>query len=148
MALLVAYLQQIDEQAAPIPMITQAEDAILLGGVVVDDKHAGYNGSGFADYPGNTGSGVKIQWQVTVAGSTQYELSVRYAHGGGSNRPLDLVVNGVTLQSMDFPSTGAWTNWQSVSVSGITLSAGINTLELVANNSVGANIDQMTLQLP
>jgi hypothetical protein len=89
---------------------------------------------------------VKIQWQVTMTASAQYELSVRYANGGASSRPLDLVVNGVTVRSMNFPGTGAWTNWQSVNVSGIALSAGSNTLELVANKSVGANIDTMALR--
>ncbi len=147
MDLLVAYLQQIDDTAASNTMRVEAEDASLLGGVVIDSKHAGYSGRGFADYPGNTGSNVKLRWQVTVTGSAQYQLIVRYANGGGAGRPLDLVVNGLRLKSVNFPATGAWNSWQSVSVGGIALAAGRNTLELVASSSVGANIDQMTLQL-
>ncbi len=124
----------------------QAEDATLSGGVVEASNHAGYNGSGFADYPWGTGSGVKVTWSFNVPVSGSYDVVVRYANGSSSARPLNLYVNGSQVQTMNFTSTGSWTNYATVTAAGVSLNAGSNTLELVANaGSLGPNIDEMSV---
>lgn len=133
----------------PQPATTEheAEDGTLGGGVVVATNHAGYSGTGFVDYPGHTGTDVKVSWQVTPNVGGVYNLTFRYANGSGStpNRPLTLRVNGVTIQSVTFPNTGDWTTWQTVTVSGVTLNSGANTIEMVADTVIGPNLDKMTV---
>lgn len=123
----------------------QAEDATMLGGVVAATDHAGYFGSGFADYPASTGSGVKIKWQIQRKRAGQSDLEIRYANGSSANRPMQLVVNGTTLKAVDFPPSGSWPNWQAITISNVALVAGSNTVELVARNGIGPNIDQLTM---
>ncbi|HEV7301275.1 MAG TPA: hypothetical protein VGN72_18065, partial [Tepidisphaeraceae bacterium] len=49
-----------DDPAAPV--VLQAEDATLGGGTAKSSQHAGYTGSGYADF---AGSGSSAQWTVT-----------------------------------------------------------------------------------
>lgn len=143
---LVAYLLQLDDTASLPPGGTtrlEAEDATLSGGVLVDNLHAGYSGTGFADYPQTTGSNVKVSWTFVVEQSGEYRLDFGYANGGGSARPLTLVINGSTVQSLNFGPTGDWPIWGTESVVDFNLSAGSNTVELVADSNLGPNVDYL-----
>ena len=126
------------------PQEFEAEDGTLSGGVVVDNQHAGYSGTGFADYPGTTGPNEKVTWQVNVSSSSNYTFDFRYANGS-STRSLHLKVNGTEVQVVSFPGTGAWTTYQTVTVSGVALNAGNNTIEMVAETAIGPNLDKMTV---
>ena len=127
--------------ATPLPGGCQyeAENAILSG-PSIKNNHSGYSGSGFADYPGSSGSNVFIEWNVNVSSAGDYSLSFDYALSGG-NRPLELKVNGnVANSSLAFSSTGGWSKWKSSSQT-VTLNAGNNTIRLTAKNNQGPNVD-------
>jgi hypothetical protein len=147
----VAYLNQIDqsEVAGPPPFTTtqQAETAVLGGGVVVASNNAGYNGTGFADYPATTGSTVRVTWTVNAPTAGAHTVSFRYANGGGANRPLRIVVNGVNGALLNFAATASWTTW-TAQTSSITLNAGNNTIALVAETAAGPNLDEVTVSKP
>lgn len=129
--------------------IYEAESATYAGGVLTQNEHKGYTGSGYADFPGTHGSEVYIQWTVNLLTSNTVHASFRYANGGGADRPLHLVVNGGAAHTLSFPATASWSNYVSVVRSNIALQAGTNTILLRAGaGSVGANIDSMTLQFP
>eukprot|EP00329_Picozoa_sp_Boothbay-MS584-11_P006538 56672_4 len=66
--------------------------ASLSGGAYVTSEHAGYYGAGFVDITTPTD---EITWTVTGCTAGTHTVSIGYALGGG-NRPLDVVVNGVT----------------------------------------------------
>ena len=59
--------------------------------------HAGYTGSGFADYQGN-GTGY-VEWTVNVPTAGTYNLNIRYGNGGTADRPMSIQVNGTTVVS-------------------------------------------------
>ena len=125
----------------------EAESAALTGGVATVSANGGYSGTGYADFPGGTGSGVAVTWTVTSAAATHAYLSFRYANGGGANRPLNLVVNGGSPVTLPFPSLGGWGTYvdQATAIP-YPLPAGESTITLVANSgSVGGNIDRMDL---
>jgi hypothetical protein len=123
----------------------QAEDGTYSGGVNTDARHDGYNGTGFADYPGGQGRDVNITWQVEVPEAGQYDFIFRYALGS-SDRPLNLYVNGERVGEVPFSGTGAWTSYLSVTLADISLEAGENTIELVADaGSPGPNVDAMRI---
>ena len=50
--------------------------------------HAGYTGSGFADYQGN-GTGY-VEWTVNVPTAGTYSLNIRYGNGGTADRPMSI----------------------------------------------------------
>ena len=57
--------------------------------------HAGYTGTGFADYQGNaTGY---VEWTVNVPAAGTYALNIRYGNGGTGDRPMAIAVNGTTV---------------------------------------------------
>jgi hypothetical protein len=119
----------------------EAETALLGGGVVTSTLHAGYTGSGFADYAGN-GTGF-VEWTVNVSTAGTYNLNIRYANGGTGDRPMSIQVNGTTvLPSLSFPVTG-WTTW-TVRTQSVSLPAGsvrIRATELPN----GPNVDNLVV---
>lgn len=124
---------------------TEAEDAQRSGGVVVATDHPGYTGTGFADYPSNTGANVALRWTVTASAATTGSLTIRYASSNA--RPLHLVVNGGTPQFVDFPATLSFAVYGEVVVPDVAFQAGENTLELRASaGSAGPNVDSMTVR--
>jgi hypothetical protein len=119
----------------------EAETALLGGGVVTSTLHAGYTGTGFADYQGS-GTGF-VEWTVSVPTAGTYNLNVRYGNGGTGDRPMSIQVNGTTVvSSMSFPVTG-WTSW-TVRTQSVSLPAGsvrIRATELPN----GPNVDHLVV---
>ena len=103
----------------------------------------GYTGAGFAD--GDTGLGKTISWSIDVTTAGTYQLAWRYAFGGAAANTRDarLVVNGVALDdTVTFPYTTDWTNWQESAAVPVDLPAGPVFIQLQAVGPSGlANID-------
>jgi Uncharacterized conserved protein len=126
----------------------EAENATLAGGVTIAREHPGYSGGGYADYPAGTGSNVAIRWSLLSPAPGVYPLTIRYANGGTTNRPLHLVVNGGSPIVVNFPSTGDWPTYQEIVVPTVPLVAGLNNLELRASaGSAGPNIDYFVMTI-
>ncbi|WP_236676234.1 PQQ-dependent sugar dehydrogenase [Chryseolinea lacunae] len=130
-----------DGTVAPIQTL-EAESATLSGAKAVSD-HAGYTGTGFADY--QNASGDYVQWSASIPTAGSYTLKFRYALASGS-RPLAVNVNGVVVNaSLGFSSTGAWTTWSTVTIT-TNLNAGANTIRITAIGSSGPNVDNIAIQ--
>jgi hypothetical protein len=122
--------------------VLEAESAQLRG-AVVSRAVAGYTGTGFVDYLNATSD--YVQWSVNVPTAGAYSVGFRYANGSAADRPLELAVNGLVVQSrVALPVTGAWTNWRSASAL-VTLAAGANTVRLTAVGFSGPNVDSLTV---
>jgi hypothetical protein len=102
----------------------------------------GYTGSGYFDMGGNGSWG---QWNVNAPSAGTYNISFRFANGGGTNRSCFITVNGTNGSTQNFPSNGSWSNWQTATFTGISLNAGNNTIRLTANSANGGpNIDNLS----
>ena len=129
-----------------IAHVREAEAGQRNGGVVTSTGHSGYTGSGFVDFPDKQGAGVNVTWNITNSAKTTSKLMFRYANGGTANRPLNVRVNGGSPMLVNFPSTGSWTNWQTVTTGNVPINSGANTIVLSADaGAFGANIDQITV---
>lgn len=118
----------------------QAENGDLSSGSI-DNNQAGYTGSGFVNTNNNVGEWVTVVYTAPTA--DQYDISLRYANGS-SARAMDVKVNNVSVGQMSGASSGAWTNWQTETLSSVSLNAGSNTIRFVALNSGGnPNIDRI-----
>ncbi|MCH2548106.1 MAG: carbohydrate-binding protein, partial [Alphaproteobacteria bacterium] len=124
---------------AAYDMMFEAEDAVIVGGVVSDYRAGASNA--YVDYTNNTGD--YIEWTVSLDQAGDYNLAFQYALGASASRPLQLSING-ELQTglVDFSSTGGWDQWQSV-VETLALDAGNNVIRLEAAGKSGPNIDFM-----
>ncbi|MFI6318021.1 glycosyl hydrolase family 28 protein [Nonomuraea sp. NPDC050556] len=122
----------------------EAENAQITQGVV-ESNHAGYSGTGFVNYDNVSGSSVQFAVNVPAAGTAT--LAFRFANGTTTNRPMDIVVNDVVIAAAKpFNGTGAWTTWQTTTVSAQLL-AGANTIKATATTvNGGPNLDYLEVQ--
>jgi len=120
----------------------QAESAAATGAPVTT-TYVGYQGAGYRDYQQT--SGEKITFSVSVQTTGQHTLYVRYAHGGATNRPLRVEVDGVSaIASLAFEPTGSWTEWRLQSAT-LNLAAGSRQIALATTNASGPNIDAIAV---
>ena len=121
----------------------QAEDAFISQGTVASD-HAGYTGTGFVDYTNVTGSYVEFTVSAAAAGTSS--LTLRFANGTGTDRPMNISVNGtVAASGVSFPATGNWDTWVTRTLD-IPLAAGNNKIRATANTANGGpNLDKISI---
>jgi Fungal chitosanase of glycosyl hydrolase group 75/Carbohydrate binding module (family 35)/Carbohydrate binding module (family 6) len=119
----------------------QAEDAFISQGVV-ESNHTGYTGTGFVNYDNLVGS--YVEWSITAASAGSASLTIRYANGTTTNRPMDISVNGtVVISGLAFNGTGSWDTWADQTFT-TTLFAGTNLIRATATTSNGGpNVDRL-----
>ena len=111
----------------------------------VDSNNAGFTGTGFANPNNVANSGVT--WQINAPSAGTYTFVWRYSNGGGSDRPVRLLVDGSTVaSSISFPATTDWTTWTTTGVS-VSLTSGNHTIRIEGTTANGpANIDYLSVQ--
>ncbi len=118
-----------------------------------DSGITGYDGIGFINMAYSDQA--TITWNnVSVSQAGNYALSWRYSQAPGvfdlPDRPLGLMVNGqVVTNAVSFPELSGWSTWAMNPAITLHLDAGLNTIELFADNTLipGANphIDSMRI---
>ena len=79
-----------------------------------------------------------IQW--TVSSDTAGPATIAFRYESASDRPLELKVNGVVLDSsLDFPSTSSFGEWQLVHVE-VPLVIGDNLIRITAIGHSGGSV--------
>ncbi|MGN9913494.1 right-handed parallel beta-helix repeat-containing protein [Phytohabitans sp. LJ34] len=109
----------------------------------IDANQAGYSGSGFCN--GNAAVGAYAQFTVNASAAGTATLGIRFANGasGGAARPANVIVNGTTVGTVSFETTGAWTAWVTKTAT-VSLGAGSNTIRLEPTTSAGLpNLDYL-----
>jgi polygalacturonase len=121
----------------------EAEDA-TIGGGVVESTHTGFSGRGYVNL--NNAVDTSVTWTVNSTRAGTYLLAIRHANGTTANRPMSLSVNGGPDSTVDFPGTGAWTSYQTVTVPA-ALTEGNNTVRLVSQTANGGpNLDYLDVR--
>jgi polygalacturonase len=123
----------------------EAENAAISQGVV-ESNWVGFSGSGFVNLDNVAGS--SVQWTVNAATAGTATLTFRFANGTTTNRPMDITVNGsLASDELAFPGTGAWTTWQTQTIT-VPLNAGANTVQATGTTAnSGPNLDYLEAQL-
>ena len=125
-----------------VPLTIQAESASYGGGLSIDTNYAGFNGSGFANFPL---SGGFLQFTGVGGGfGGLATLSIRFALGATNTRSGLLIVNGVS-QGITFSPTGNWNNWTSQVVNIPLGSGNTNIVRFESNGQDLANVDEITV---
>jgi unsaturated rhamnogalacturonyl hydrolase len=129
--------------AAAAPTRYEAEAATISQGAVNSD-HSGFTGTGFVNYDNVVGS--SVEFAVTVSGARTTSLSFRFANGTGTDRPMDITVNGTLVAAArSFPGTGSWTTWQTSTLNAPLLD-GVNMIKATATTANGGpNLDSLTV---
>jgi hypothetical protein len=108
--------------------------------VIILKTHAGYRGSGYADFQD---FGSHLLWVVDAPSTGNYEITARYASGNA--REVDLILDGLKEGTFDFEGTGSWSNWKTETIV-IPMKRGEHSLKLIAEQSIGPNIDWLSLR--
>ena len=131
--------------APPSGQRYEAETAPAVCQGTIDANQAGYSGTGFCN--GNAAVGAYAQFTVTASAAGPTTLGVRFANGasGGSPRPANLVVNGSTVATVPFETTGTWTAWTTKTLT-VSLNTGSNTIRLDPTTAAGLpNLDYLDI---
>lgn len=123
----------------PCTAYIDGPDACVYIGLI-ETQHEGFYHTGYLN--GENTAENTIIWSIDADEASTTDITFRYAHGADDDRDMTLLINGETQHdAVNFSPTGAWDTWEVVTVS-VDLSAGINTLELVALfEEGGPNID-------
>lgn len=120
-----------------------AESAPITGtGTVYESTNGGYRGSGYVNFGAN--SGTLTFNNVDGNGGGTKNLAIRYALGATAARTCNLIINGVT-RSITFQPTGAWTTWQTLTVSISLNNNSTNTIRIASTGSDAGNVDEITV---
>ena len=124
------------------PSAIQAEAATVGGGSTIETTHSSYYGNGYVNFDTN---GSFVEWRNVDGGpGGAAQLTFRYALQDG-NRTGALLINGVS-QDLTMTSTGAWTNYQTVTVTA-SLNAGTNNvIRLESTGQDFGNVDQLLVE--
>ena len=130
----------------PVPVkelrgIAYEAESAQLDGPAKSSQHGGFSGTGYIDF----GEGEEsVQWTIETETKGENEILIRYALGGGSERPLQLSVNKKEIKTLSFPATGGWSDWKDLIIP-VTLNIGENTISLKTTGKSGGNIDHLQL---
>jgi hypothetical protein len=128
------------------PDTYEAENATVGGGAMVGNSFPGFRGTGYV----SLGSGVAggfVEFQVNQSdpsgNSRAYFLT--YANGSNVNRPCVTTVNGVVVDSFDFPPTGSWSNYNIVlRTMNLGTAPGFRNVRITSTTAAGGpNIDSV-----
>jgi len=124
----------------------EAENAELSSSTQIENVHTGFTGTSYVDYTAS-GSAAYLKWEFPMLTSQAgyYDIRFRYALGGSDNRPLNVRVNGID-ETMDFPGTGSWANWDYTESMRVYLKPGSNIINASAIGRSGANIDHLYIE--
>jgi Bacterial surface protein, Ig-like domain len=125
----------------PTVVSFEAETASIGGlhTVEADVANTGFTGTGYIQHSGEG----HVEYTFD-AFAIPYDLVVRYAWDTG-DRPLEVILNGISLGIISFPATGSLATWGDTAAFALTPISGSNTLRLQTLDSSGANLDSLTL---
>jgi hypothetical protein len=135
--------EQLGTVTEPLTTTYQAENAFDIDEGVIETQHAGYRGTGYLNINNFSNT---FAWYIVerpIAGTVA--VTVRYANGSSSNRPIDVTVGGGGSARITGAPTGSWSSWATATVN-IAMAAGSNDLTLSSVVADGMpNIDEFSL---
>jgi hypothetical protein len=123
----------------------EAETAPAVCQGTIDTNQAGFSDTGFCN--GTAAVGAYAQFTVNTSAARTATVGVRFANGasGGAARPANLIVNGATVATVAFESTGTWTAWTTKTLT-VSLTAGGNTIRFDPTTTAGLpNLDYLDI---
>ncbi len=130
--------------ATPNAMSYQAESWVIGGGGKISSTAQGYTGQGFVDYADNVANSF-VEFSLKQTG--MQTLTFRYANGSGVNRPSLITVNGQPFGTLNFPPTGGWNSWKTISITINLGSTGTVKVRVTSTTVAGGpNMDRMDVQ--
>ena len=129
-----------DGEVASNPCDPAWLEPVNWSGPTFDTTWASYTGDGYLDF--GSGVGEWIDFDVTIPDDEPRDFAIRFANGGSTNRPIQVLVDGFVVTTFDMPPTGGWTSWSKAWMT-LPLAAGDHTIRLRTTINNGPNIDRI-----
>ncbi|MEV6417309.1 TIM-barrel domain-containing protein [Kribbella sp. NPDC051718] len=113
-------------------------------GTTVNTDHPGYTGTGFVDGFETAGDAVQVDTNAAVTGS--HVIKLRYANGAATTATRTIQVDGVSVGSVNLPTTGNWDTWGTATLT-TSLTAGKRVVKVVYGSG-GINLDNISVARP
>lgn len=126
------------------PAKIEAENAILVGGVVKNTNHTGFSGTGFIDKFEVVGSSVSFNVYAKFAG--KHNVTLRYCNNMGNTRSVSIYINGLKIRKTALINLTNWNTWADKTET-LNLNLGSNTITYKYDESDNGfiNIDFLSL---
>jgi hypothetical protein len=122
----------------------QAEDYTAQSDCAIESEHAGATGER-NEYIDMGGINTWFEWNFVSGGTSGGRTTATFRYASTSSRPCEISLNAVPVGTLNFPSTGAWDVWSTVTMD-LTLLPGLNTVRVTAATSAGGpNLDKMDI---
>ncbi|MGC9539767.1 non-reducing end alpha-L-arabinofuranosidase family hydrolase [Streptomyces sp. UG1] len=112
----------------------EAESAAATCVGTIDANWSGFSGTGFCNT--DNAVGAHAQFAVSAATAGTATLGIRFANGGTTARPADVLVDGATVQSVSFEPTGSWSSWTTKTLT-VPMSAGDHIIRIRSAAATG-----------
>jgi len=111
-----------------------------------EETNEGWIDSGYYNFTNSMDS--YGAWNLNVPTAKEAAvLNIRYANGGGSERSMELFVNGKTMGIVTFPATADWKTYDSISVQ-VNFAKDTNVLRLKSlSENGGPNVDEFRFDI-
>jgi len=134
-----------ENQIIAIPGTIESEAYTSMNGILLEKTN---DVSGFANV-GYIDANDWLEYNINVSLKGEYDIRFRIA--STKSATINVLVDGVNLLTQNFPNTGGWQTWQTISNT-ISLTAGVHKLRLQAITSgfninwveFGSNISEIT----
>jgi pectate lyase len=131
-------------QPTSIPTTSQPTTPPNTGDGIVHEAEAGSNNLKYAKIESNyvvfdqTKDAYVEMKKVSSSASGEVTLTFVYSNGSGKSLPMEIKVNGNTIESnKEFPSTGSWNTWNTLSVKANMDSGSDNIIRFKTRSSDG-----------
>ncbi len=123
-------------------IILEAEKAYYSSGIV-ENEYSGYTGTGYVNTV--NASGEYVEWFINITDSVTNNLDFRYALGKDEHRTMEIYINNVLKDTIDFDNTTTFTNYQYKTIVA-KLHSGLNSIKAIAINEQGPpNMDHLRI---
>jgi uncharacterized protein DUF4394 len=124
----------------------EAENATVGGGAMVGNSFPGFRGTGYVSLgSGVAGGFVDFQVNQSNPSGNARAYFITYANGSGVNRPCNITVNGVVVDSFNFPPTGSWSKYTTtLRTINLGTAPGFRNVRITATTAAGGpNVDSV-----
>lgn len=131
-----------DGETASNPCDPAWADPLSWSGPTFDTTWAGYTGDGYLDFGGGVGEWIDFEFETTDA--KPHEYAIRYANGGSTDRPIEVLLDGFVVTTLPMPPTGGWTRWSKARML-LPIPPGTHQLRLRTTINNGPNVDRLDI---
>lgn len=150
------YIHPLQRNSVALPGTVQTEDFDNGGqGVAFNYARTGNNGAGYRDTAitlerttdtgggydvGRTLAGESLNFTVNIAQTAKYTLGLRVATGGRGGT-VHIESDGTDISGpTNITNTGSWQSWKTLTVPGVSLTAGKHVFKLVIDSTRGGEV--------